>query len=163
MLFKHLLQYNVQYLALNDWSRGKQLLFFPKNLNVSRGSGRGKTLRYEGNKTNWFPEGSVIKRFIIYPSLTKKNCLSILPLLLFTKKYWPRTLITWIYSPLTLWSRAFITRAGVIEIYFPPCDVLSTNKKTSLTRIYNKYIYTKSVSALYVGYLKFNKVNKRHV
>ena len=27
--------------ALNDWSRGKQLILFPENLNVSRGGGEG--------------------------------------------------------------------------------------------------------------------------
>jgi len=32
----------VLYLTLNDWSRGKQLILFPENLNVSRGGAEGK-------------------------------------------------------------------------------------------------------------------------
>ena len=26
-----------------------------------------ETLRFKGNKTNWFPKGAVIKCFVIYP------------------------------------------------------------------------------------------------
>ena len=30
------------------------------------------------NKTNWFPDGSVIKCFLIYPRQTKKNLAAVL-------------------------------------------------------------------------------------
>jgi len=43
-----------KHLTLNDWSRGKQLILFPK-------AEPRETLRFEGNKINWFPERPVIK------------------------------------------------------------------------------------------------------
>jgi len=30
-----------------------------------------KTLRFKGNKTNWFPKGAVIKCFVMYPIIQK--------------------------------------------------------------------------------------------
>ena len=48
----------------NDWSRGKQLILFPENLNAFRGEAEGN-IEIRGKQNLLFPEGLVFKRFII--------------------------------------------------------------------------------------------------
>ena len=43
---------NLQYLTLNDWSRGEQWILFPENLNVSRDEVEGN-IEIRG-KQKWF-------------------------------------------------------------------------------------------------------------
>ena len=44
--------------SLKDWSRGKQLILFPSNLNVSRG-------RFWGNKINCFPREESLRVYYL--------------------------------------------------------------------------------------------------
>ena len=50
----------VHFKTLNDWSRGKQLILFPENLDVSRGRAEGN-IEIRGKQYKLFPEGSAIK------------------------------------------------------------------------------------------------------
>jgi len=60
------LEHCSQYLTLNDWSRGKPVSFVSLKSRCSPCPGPGETSKLSGNKTNWFPKGSVILNVFCY-------------------------------------------------------------------------------------------------
>ena len=62
--------YDIKHLMTGP--KGNSEFYFPETLNVPQGKPRG-TLRAEGKQNSLFPEGQVIKCFIV-PPVSKKNC-----------------------------------------------------------------------------------------